>query len=225
MTGPPYPHPSPAPGSNVIGKFVIGVSPVGDIATFDPWATIISQYANSPILDALITSFNAAADETQNLENFFDLIWNVLTAQGYGLDVWGRIVGVPRSVSIAAVGTLFFGFQEPGSWQGFGGGTVNPDGSPFYSGQALTGNVTLSDADYRRLILAKAAANISDGSIKSTNQILLNLFQGRGTIFIADGQNMTATITTNFTLNQTDIAVLQLPGVIPIAAGVAVTYA
>ena len=224
MTGPPYPHPSPAPGSNTIGSFAIGISPIGDISQFDPWATIISQYANSPILDAIITSFNAAADETQNLSNFFDLIWNVLTAQGYGLDVWGRIVVVPRSVSVTAPAT-FFGFEEPGGWSGFGGGTINPDGAPFYSGQTLTGNVTLTDTDYRRLILAKAAANISDGSIPSVNSILLALFTGRGQIYIADGLNMTATVHSSFPLNTVDVAVLQLPGVIPIAAGVAVSFA
>jgi hypothetical protein len=221
MTGPPYPHPNPAPGSNAIGFFAIGVSPVGTISEFDPWATIISQYSNSPILDTMITEFNAAVDETQNLDNFFDMIWNVLTAQGYGLDVWGRIVGVPRSVQIVSSSSQFFGFEEPGGWQGFGGGG---SGAPFYSGQALTGNVTLADVDYRRLILAKAASNISDGSIQSTNSILLNLFAGRGTAYVADGLNMTATIHTSFTLNATDTAVLQLPGVIPIPVGVAVSY-
>ena len=76
--GAPYPHPNPAPGSNAIGQFIIGVSPIGTIPSFDPWATIISQYGNSQAIDAIITSFNAAMDQTANFDDFFDVTWNVL---------------------------------------------------------------------------------------------------------------------------------------------------
>ena len=48
---------TPAPGSNAIGTFIIGASPIGDIPVFDPWQTVISQYANSPILTTLIFDF------------------------------------------------------------------------------------------------------------------------------------------------------------------------
>src|SRR5579871_5512746 len=100
MTGPAYP-PAPGPGSNAIGSFEIGVSPVGTIPAFDYLQTIISQYANSPILTQLIANFDQYIDPTKNLDAFFDLIWNVDTAQGYGLDVWGRIVGVTRVLQVA----------------------------------------------------------------------------------------------------------------------------
>jgi len=142
MTGPPYPRPVPAPGSNAIGGFQIGVSPVGTIPAFDPWATIMSQYANSPTLDALITSFNAAMDMTAFNDNFYDNMWNIQTAQGYGLDVWGRIVGVTRTLSIPGAIT-FFGFGEAGDL-GFGQGS-------FYQGQQLSTNYILTDADFRHL--------------------------------------------------------------------------
>ena len=95
MSGPAYPRIN-LPGSNAIGSFIIGVSPIGDIPPFDPWSSIISQYSNSPILDALITSFNAAMDFTANFDAFYDNMLNVQTAVGYGLDCWGRICGVNR---------------------------------------------------------------------------------------------------------------------------------
>ena len=48
MSGPdPF---RPKTGSNGIGGFVIGVSPIGDIPPFDFWKTIISQYANSDVI-------------------------------------------------------------------------------------------------------------------------------------------------------------------------------
>jgi hypothetical protein len=177
MSGPPYP-PSPAAGSNAIGSFEIGVSPIGSIPPFDVWSTIISQYANSPTLCQLLTDFDQYIDPTQNIDAFYDYIWNVNTAVGYGLDVWGAIVGVGRVVSIPA-GT-YFGFNEQQS-------TVGTFGqSSFYSGETATGNFSLPDDTYRTLIFAKALANISNGSTPSINQILLALFPNRGNGYVTD---------------------------------------
>ena len=68
--------------------------------------TIISQYATSPTITALIESFNAAVDPTGNINNFLVWIWQVSTAQGFGLDIWGRIVGVSRVVATSPATVL-----------------------------------------------------------------------------------------------------------------------
>lgn len=177
-TGPAYPPP-PGAGSNAIGSFQIGVSPVGDISAFDLWETIDSQYANSPRLIGLIQSFVESVDKTRAFNEFFDLIWNVRTAIGYGLDVWGRIVGINRVLSIQT-GT-WFGFKEPGDAEGFNVGA-------FWNGRLTTTNFRLSDQEYRRLIFAKAMANICDGSIPSINAILRFLFPNRGgNAYVSEG--------------------------------------
>ena len=75
---------------------------------FDYHMTVMSQYANSPILDQLIDRFNDCINPTVNIKSFYDNIWNVETATGYGLDVWGRIVGVTRILNIPS--GKFFGF-------------------------------------------------------------------------------------------------------------------
>jgi hypothetical protein len=213
-SGPPYP-PGPAPGSNGIGLFQIGVSPIGTIPTFDVWKTVISQYANSPILTGLIVNLFAYLDQTANIDLFFDNVINVLTAQGSGLDVWGRIVGVNRVLQVQVGDNL--GFQEalPGS-DPFGQGA-------FYSGAPLTSNYALSDDAYRQLILAKAAANITNGSIPALNQILLSLFPGRGACYVTDGQDMTMTYTFGFSLTPLDLAVVANSGVLPKPVGVKAT--
>jgi hypothetical protein len=213
MSGPPYPQDAD-PGSNGIGIFAIGVSPIGTIPPFDPWSTIISQYSNSPIIDGMILAFNAALDQTENLDNLYDLLWNIATAQGYGLDVWGRIVGVTRTLQFPA-STSQFGFNEADSWTGFGQGG-------FYSGGGTTPNFVLADADFRTLIYAKAAGNISDGSIPALNNILMTLFGSRGTCYVADNQNMTMSYTFGFALTPVELAIVQLSGVLPNPAGVAI---
>lgn len=132
--------------------------------------TIISQYSDSPIMTALISTINDWIDPSANLEQFYDLIWNVDTAQQYGLDVWGRIVNVDRNLNVPI--TKYFGFAEATNL------SADPFGqSAFYvEGEPLTNQYTLLDDYFRTLILAKAASNITDCSIPSINKILLLLF-------------------------------------------------
>lgn len=203
----------PRPGSNAIGNFIIGISPIGDIEAFDLWKTIISQFANSSILMQLLQNFDSYVDQTVNMGAFFDNMWNIDTAQGYGLDVWGRIVGVVRTLEVSG-SNILFGFEEalPGS-EPFGQGT-------FYTGSGLTNNFNLSDSAFRTLIFAKALSNISDGSIKSINQLLINLFPNRGNCFVADGLNMTMTYTFDFALTAVELAIIGQSGVLPKPVGV-----
>lgn len=216
-TGPPYP-PAPAAGSNAIGSFIIGVSAIGTIRPFDYLRTIISQYANSPILTKLIENFDDYVDQTANMEDFFDFIWNVDTAVGYGLDVWGRIVGVSRVLQVTGT-EVFLGFA-----QAIGGGNIDAFGqAPFYNGAALTSNFRLTDSAYRQLIFAKALANISDGSIPSINQILLNLFPNRGNCYVIDNLDMSLVYQFNFVLSPLELAIVSSSGVLPKPVGVSAT--
>jgi hypothetical protein len=218
MTQAPYPsYPTgTAPGANAIGSFAIGQSPIGTIAPFNEWVTVISQYANSPILTGMIEAFNAAVDPTQIIDNIYDMIWNVLTATGYGLDVWGRIVNVNRALVFSG-STTYIGWEEAGSsWTGFNQGI-------WFSGGGTTTNILLQDSDFRRLILAKAATNICNGSIPSINSILLNLFPLRGSCYVKDNLNMSMVYVFDFTLSPVELAIIAQSGVLPNPAGVAVT--
>lgn len=60
--------------------------------------TLISRFAGSPLIVSLISSFDAAIDPAADIASFLQYIWNVRTAVGYGLNVWGAIVGVSRVV-------------------------------------------------------------------------------------------------------------------------------
>src|SRR6185437_6719117 len=71
----------------------------------DASATFLSQYATSPILTGLIQAANAAIDPQADFDAFMANVWNVYTAQGFGLDCWGRIVNIPRTINIPASST------------------------------------------------------------------------------------------------------------------------
>lgn len=200
---------------NAIGNFVIGVSPIGSMAAFDYRRTVISQYANSAVILALIDTFFDAVDQTENLDTFFDKMWNTVTAEGYGLDCWGRIVGVNRVLHVAT--DRFFGFKTTD--HSFDEWNV----SPFYAGTGVTSNYSLTDEAYRQLILAKALANISDGSIASLNQLLINLFPGQGKAYVTDDGNMSMTYTFEFLPTPVQYAILTQSGVFPNPTGVTVS--
>ena len=208
-TGPPYP-PLPLP-SGIGAGFAIGISPIGTPQPFNYWQTIISQYANSPILTRLISNFFGYLDQTANLDAFFDNIWNIDTATGYGLEVWGRIVGVTKTLRL--VSGKFWGFEEASDADPY-------NQSPFFSGTLVTSNFELADNSFRTLIFAKALANISDGSIPSINQLLLNLFPGRGNCYVADLGGMQLAYTFQFILSPVELAIVTQSGVLPKPVGV-----
>lgn len=177
-------------------------------------STVVSQYSNSPTLVQLIANFNTYIDPSSNIDAFFQLVWNVDTAQGVGLDIWGRIVGVQRVLQVAS--GVYFGFAEADD------NVETPfNQAPFYSGQPTTGNFALTDDAFRTLIFAKALANISDGSILSINQILLNLFPARGDCYVTDLGSMRMTYTFAFALTPVEAAIVSQSGILPKPVGVA----
>lgn len=180
--------------------------------------TVISEYSPGPTINQIIESFNGWVDPTADLDLFYDCIWNLDTAIGAGLDIWGRIVGVGRVLNVAS--GIYFGFAEAADPS-----EISPfnDAGPFFSGGATTGNYALADDAFRLLILAKALANISDGSIPSLNQILMTLFPGRGNIFVTDGGDMTMTITARFSPTPVETALVTAIGLFAKPAGVVMT--
>jgi hypothetical protein len=178
--------------------------------------TVISQYAQSPSLNALLGAVNAWLDPAPLIDDFIFNVWDLDTATGYGLDVWGRIVGVGRVFLIG--GSRYFGFNQQSNLE------VDPfNTSPFYGGQQLNNNFILSDDGFRVLIRAKALSNICDGSIPGINKVLLTLFAGRGNAYVTNGRNMTMTYTFTFTPTPVEVAIISQSGILPQPVGVAVS--
>jgi len=177
--------------------------------------TIISQYANSPTLGALIANMNEYIDPRVNMQNFYDFVWNVDTAVGFGLDIWGKIVGVSRLLKISAnTKTLgFFNSDIPPDWAPFNQGT-------FFTGANTGAAFLLPDDVYRTLILTKALANIVATTAESLNRLLRNLFPGRGVAYVIDNGDMSMTFYFEFDISPAEYAILTQSGALPHPAGV-----
>jgi hypothetical protein len=214
--------------SGSLVSFVLSSGPPVPGPAFDWTTTVISQYANSPSLLLLCQSIADNLDQTANFANFYAFVWNVDTAQGFGLDIWGRIVNVSRYLQIPT-GALYVGFQD-----GTGGAPdPDPGGSydvqPFsasgtwYTPQSATQTYELEDEPYRQLILAKALANISRSTVPVFNQILQRLFPGRGNPYVVNNGAMNFKYVFDFGLTPIELAILNQSGVMPVPPGVSFT--
>lgn len=179
--------------------------------SFDVRQTLLSQYANSPVITGLLTALNYALDRKAAVNAFYRMVWDVESARGFGLDIWGRIVGVSRALYVSD--SQFLGFSSSTDAVPFGSGI-------FWGAGRLTPNFRLTDIAYRRLILAKAALNITDCSVPAINAILRALFPDYGNVYVRDNGDMTLTYVFGSALSKVDYAIVSQSGALPRPVGV-----
>lgn len=180
--------------------------------------TIISQYANSDRIYTLIEHMNEWIDPRNDLQAFYDMIWNVDTAVGYGLDVWGRIVDIRRTIQIDKTEDSF-GFKISTEHQDF----YPFNQMPFRSNEDRFSFYELPDDSYRKLIMIKAAINIIWATASSINALLHNLFEGRGRCYFLTLGNMHARYVFEFHLKDFERSLIR-NGFFPRPTGVDVDY-
>ncbi len=174
--------------------------------------TVISQFGTSVTIRQLIDAMNEWIDPATNIQAFYDYVWNIETAQGFGLDILGRIVNISRELRVDN-SPMYLGFSQQAEAQPFGFGT-------FYNGVTTTSVFKLADDAYRKLILVKALANISATNAPSLNKLLQNLFAGRGRCYVNDLGNMQFRYTFEFNLEPYEKAIITQSGALPRPAGV-----
>lgn len=161
------------------------------------------QYAASPRIKQII-SYHTEYFSATWVDDFYNVVWNIDTAQGFGLDIWGRIVAIEDGRYLSVTVGDYVGFSTPTetqSWQPLGFGTL-------YPGAPETDVFELADPAFRTLILTKALANISDLTMSGLNGVLKNLFPGRGRCWVNDIQSMAIRYVFEFPLEPWERSVL-----------------
>lgn len=177
---------------------------------------ILSQYGIT--FRAIAKSINDALDPKKDLDAFYDAYQNVHTANLAGLINWGKIVNASRFIPTTPAYVAFneqIGVYDPfNPLVGFGQGAL-------YNGQILgNSSYALPKEMYRSVILAVAGKNITNGSTKDQNAILMRLFSGRGSIYVSEPSPMTNVINVGFSLTTDEIGMLRYSQVVPKKAGV-----
>lgn len=138
--------------------------------------TIQSQYSASQRIISLVESSRIRILPDTDILLFYEKIFNIETAEGVGLDIWGRILGMSRYLTE----------NEQDDWFGFNEADFEPfNQSPFWNGQRNEKTYLLNDAEYRSLLMWKALANISIASASSLNILLREMFENKD-IFIQE---------------------------------------
>jgi len=129
--------------------------------------TIMSQYANSPRLMSIISGLWSALDPAKFTDDFYRLVMDIPNANSYGLDIWGRIVGIGRTVTFVNPDGEYFGFED---------GFYPFNERPFSAPGSGTDTWELTNDAYRELILLKALANIVYASAPNINALMRAMF-------------------------------------------------
>lgn len=179
---------------------------------FEPVPTTLqSQYSASPNIAGLTSLFEAVLPNA-DIELFYSGIFNIDTAKGAGLDIWGRIIGVGRELQVEA--GEFFGFD--------GSELCGFDNDAFYYPN-LTNTFLMPDDAYRRyLLLTKAFANISDSAAPMLNYILSQIFSGKKA-YVIPISTMQIRFVFEFALSGLERSIFSL-GLLPRGAGVGYEY-
>ena len=187
------------------------------MSTFNIDDTILSQYGASERIKRLLRGFHELIKPDADIKLFYDNVFNILTAKGIGLDVWGLIIGISREIQVAtaSTNTSFFGFR---------GSDCDVFGSsPFYNTQSGGGTITLADDAYRELLLIKATANISRTDLASLSSLFERLYANRGNFYIVEAGIMQLNYIFGFYIETFELSLVLRPGLLPKPAGVSYT--
>lgn len=176
--------------------------------------TLLTQYANSPIIVGLLEGLNEAIDPSANIEQFYNIVLNLKTAQGYGLDIWGIIVGIGRNVPVDLSDDPKMGF--------YGSDNTPFNVAPFNGSGGKFVSYALPDNLYRKLIIIKAYANILYATAPNINKLLYYIFEERAYYRIIGG--MQAQYVFEFTPTQFERLIIFSLGILPVPCGVSVEY-
>lgn len=178
---------------------------------------LLWQHNNATALETLLRRKQEWYDENQSdfWNNWYTDVFNLDTANDFGLSVWSRILGVPLQVRIensAAKDAFGFGVNH----QNFNNGNF---------ARATDGDQEITREQARLVLKLRYFQLVSRGAVSEINEWLLALFGDQGTVFVVDSLDMTfATYFFDFTPDSQLQFILEKYDLLPRPAGVGVRY-
>lgn len=168
---------------------------------------MISQYANSPKYVKLVEGIREQFNNYKTIQDWYNVVYNIRTATGYGLDWWGKILDQSRLIS----------FIDDN----------NQKVEIFLQGEITVDGITFSADEienlYRTLLIFRAMSNIGNATIPSLEMLLNSAFEGRGQVYIDEVTTMQIDVTFNFYVNKLEKYVFSTD-IFPKPTGVGVNF-
>lgn len=183
---------------------------------------------SADILRALLWRNNAAPNITaliQNKQNYFDSdnqdfwsawladVFDMRTANTFGLNVWSIILGFPISIVSIVV-------PPPNSNWGFGADRINFNNGNF----SPLGGFPLTLEDARIVLRLRYYQLTTNGNVSEINRILADIFSAQGLAYVTDGLDMTLTYVFDFVVPSSLQNVFSSLDILPRPAGVSVSF-
>lgn len=141
---------------------------------------LLWQYNNSEKLQSLVFKKQEWYDENQRdfWESWTRDVFDIRTANDFGLRVWSIILGVPLTTNIQPTNKANFGF-----------GSFNKNFNNGNFGQLGTKSKQLTTEQKRTVLRLRYFQMISRGTVPETNRFLNSLF-GPGSVYVRDTYDM-----------------------------------
>lgn len=180
-------------------------------------AAILWQYEDADKLKALAYAKQAWTEEYQTnfWNNWYRDVFNIDTANSFGLSIWGRILNISLGVEVAPQNKVAFGF---------GAKHKNFD-APSNFGVDSSRTQALSLEQQRLVIRLRYFQLTSRGTVPEINAFLAEIFSDQGKVFVVDPLNMSFAIYQfNFTPDSQLRFILDEYDLLPRPAGVGVKW-
>lgn len=178
----------------------------------DVLQALLWQYNDAARLQSLLRQKQDWYNENQTAfwQDWYDNVFNLLTANDFGLQVWSIILDLPLIVVQAPPGS-----PEP-AW-GFEDTHKNFDNGNFFS----TGNtgIALTREQARLVLRLRYFQMTTNATVPEINKILGYLF-GPGLVYVLDGYDMTIEYVFTFVPDSQLSFILQKYDLLPRPAGV-----
>lgn len=175
----------------------------------DLMRAILWQYNDAARLQSILSQKSAWYEERHSefWSDWIRDVFDLTTANDFGLSVWGIILDIPLS----------FGLPGTGARPAFGFGPYNRNFNNGNFGRDAAGVAGLTMEQKRLVLQLRYFQLISDGSAPHINYVLQRVF---GTGYVLDPEDMTATYVFPSALPSGVLAVLQEFDLLPRPAGV-----
>lgn len=177
---------------------------------------ILWQYNDATSLQSLLHSKSDWYRDNQKefWENWLYNVFDLRTANQFGLAVWGIILGLHLYVNLPPVEKSNFGFS--------GSGGSNFDNSNFSNSNGTS--VLLSVDTQRRALQLRYAQLTGSGTVPEINRALKYIFGDLGRAYLIDYGNMTQQYIFMFPLTADLTYLFNNYDILPRPAGVRTTY-
>ena len=144
---------------------------------------ILWQYNDAERLQSLLVQKQDWYNENQSAfwENWTRDVFDLRTANDFGLAVWGRILRESRDAHVAGTGVAYPAF-------GFGAHRKNFNNGNFRRGKA--GYLRLGTEQFRLLLQLRYFKLVSRGTVPEINAFLRRMFQDQGKVYVLDPLDM-----------------------------------